>query len=160
MQRLSGMVTMPARCKCLYKGILNMDQEKKCTKCGQKKPSALFSRDSSRVKGFQLHCKACCKAYRERPDVKARNKSLRDKPEAKAKQRSYQQSPVQKARAKARRDRPEAKANMKAYMKAYMARPEVKASAAAYLKLYQITPEAKAKASKAYYLKKQITEAL
>ena len=62
--------------------------------------------------------RAYMRAYRQRPDVKARHRAY---------MRAYRQRPDVKAYKRAYNQRPEQKAYMKAYMRAYRQRPDVKA---------------------------------
>ena len=112
--------------------------------------------------------KANAKAYRDRPEIKARKKALMQRPENIAKAKERQKSTKVKAYQKAYRDRPENKSRkkelaqrpeVKAYAKDYSQRPDVKArkkelaqrpETKARRKVQRNTPEAKAK-RKAYF---------
>ena len=80
--------------------------------------------------------KAKKREYNQRPDVKAKEKARRQRPENKAKARAYSQRPDVKAKMKERNSRPEEKAKRKAYAltskakakkREYYHRPDVKA---------------------------------
>ncbi len=44
--------------------------KKRCTRCGKIKPHADFNKEACTATGFRADCRACRKAYRNRPDVK------------------------------------------------------------------------------------------
>ena len=80
------------------------------------------------------------KAYRQRPEVKARMKAYKKaydkRPEVKERRKTYMKVYHQK---------PEVKARMKDYSTAYYQRPEVKDKGKAYRKEYYQRPEVKAR---------------
>lgn len=75
-------------------------------------------------------------AYRQRPNVKARQKAWRkayqQRPKVKALRKAYNQRPKMKAWTKVYKQQPKAKVQQKAYLQ----RPKVKARVRAYLRAY------------------------
>lgn len=117
---------------------------KSCARCGTAKPLNCFHRHHSCPDGFRNTCKSCRKAmeaaylssseykekrrsYLSKPEVRARNGSLRKNPSRLNKKREYDSSRKVLDRKAHLRSTPEAKRARREYNKSYNAQPHVKA---------------------------------
>lgn len=95
-----------------------MSGSKTCIKCDQVKSLESFYRDRSHADGRMNVCRDCYKvqrkAYRARPEVKAREREYTQRPESKERARQY----------------------MRAYMRDYIQKPKVRAQRRAYMHEY------------------------
>jgi hypothetical protein len=63
-QEVSRGVGSPARLRT-WRNQPDLDDLKRCTKCGEEKPRAEFSRARSRKDGRAAHCKACVRRWQQ-----------------------------------------------------------------------------------------------
>ena len=104
------------------RGHFRGDDMKKCSKCGKTKDETHFVRDKYTKDGFTYNCKACRKAYSDRPEVKERERRA----------------------SKAWRESEHGKAVTKANRKIYYAKPDVKKRLAESRAKYRRLPHVKA----------------